>query len=37
MRIYDPARGSYKQLLSSFMTRTGANNQMVHVPIIPIR
>lgn len=31
VRIYDPARGYYDQLLDSFITRTGANNQMVFI------
>ncbi len=31
VRIYDPARGNYEQLLSSFMTRAGQNNQIIWV------
>jgi hypothetical protein len=30
-QIYDPGRGIYEQLLTSFMTRCGPNNQMVAV------
>ena len=35
VRLYDPSRGKLEQLLTSFMTRTGADNQMVH--IIPLQ
>ena len=31
VQIYDPARGNYEQLLSSFITRSGANNEMIWV------
>jgi RHS repeat-associated protein len=31
VRVYDPARGNYDQLLTSFMTRTGPSNQMIWV------
>jgi hypothetical protein len=31
VRLYDPARGTYEQLLSSFMIRAGNDNQMIWV------
>lgn len=31
VRLHDPARGNYEQLLSSFMTRAGRDNQMIWV------
>jgi hypothetical protein len=31
IRIYDPARGNYEQILSSLMIRTGHDNQMIWV------
>lgn len=31
IRVYDPARGCYEQLLSSFMKRVGRDNQMIWV------
>ena len=37
VQVYDPARGSYSQLLSSFMTRVGPNNQMILVPVRPLQ
>ena len=34
VRVYDPARGNYEQMLSSFMTRMGSSNQVVAVRIV---
>jgi RHS repeat-associated protein len=31
VRVYDPARGNYEQLLTSFLTRSGPNNQMIWI------
>ncbi len=37
VQVYDPARGNYSQLISSFMSRAGPNNQMILVPIRPLQ